>query len=245
MASVDNGAWDGPAAMSACAQSDDPAAAYEAICAGRRDGDPALQSTWALPHHSHPGDPPNAAGVRNSLSRLPQTDGLTNAQAAERHLQAHLEDIQQAEGRSEEPEEVVDELYVVAARSVVLDAEVQVRDESKREIEMRLLPWGKQIDTILGPEEFRPGAFSDIKASDTYLYGAGHEARMGIGQDGKPVLTRVPVGRGVSLSDHPDGPRAVYRVAQTSAGDEQLALARDGIVTGVSVEFAQVPGGTV
>ena len=65
---VDEGAWDGNAAMSYCAQSDDPAAAYAAICAGRREGDPALQSTWALPHHSEPGDPPNADGVRNSLS---------------------------------------------------------------------------------------------------------------------------------------------------------------------------------
>jgi ATP-dependent protease ClpP protease subunit len=82
--------WDGPAAMSAAAKSDDPAKAYAAICAGRREGDPDKQSSWALPHHAHPGDGPDEDGVRNALSRLPQTDGLTNASAAEAHLKAHL-----------------------------------------------------------------------------------------------------------------------------------------------------------
>lgn len=92
-AAVDNGAWDGNAAMTGCAS----AADYEAICAGRRAGDPALRQTWALPHHSHPDDPPNADGVRNSLSRLPQTQGLTNKAAAQAHLDAHMAAIQAAE----------------------------------------------------------------------------------------------------------------------------------------------------
>jgi HK97 family phage prohead protease len=95
-ADVDNSAWDGPAAMSGCAAMDDPAAGYKAICAGKKTGDPALQSSWALPHHKHPGDPPNAAGVRNSLSRLPQTDGLTNKAEAQAHLEAHMKVISPA-----------------------------------------------------------------------------------------------------------------------------------------------------
>jgi HK97 family phage prohead protease len=90
---VDNSAWDGPAAMSRCANSDTPASCYGSICAGRKAGDPALQSSWALPHHKTAGGPPNAAGVRNSLSRLPQTQGLTDAAAARRHLEAHLTSI--------------------------------------------------------------------------------------------------------------------------------------------------------
>jgi HK97 family phage prohead protease len=93
MADVDNSAWDGGAAMSGCAKADNPAAAYGAICAGKKSGDPALQSSWALPHHMHPGSPPNAAGVRNALSRLPQTQGLTNKQAAQAHLEAHMKVI--------------------------------------------------------------------------------------------------------------------------------------------------------
>jgi HK97 family phage prohead protease len=92
-ADVDTSAWDGPAAMSGCAKADDPAAAYKAICAGKKSGDPALQSSWALPHHKHPGDPPNSAGVSNALSRLPQTQGLTNEAAAKSHLEAHMKVI--------------------------------------------------------------------------------------------------------------------------------------------------------
>lgn len=93
-AAVDDTAWDGGAAMSNCAGKDDPAPCYGAICAGKKAGDEALQSSWALPHHKTPGDPPNAAAVRNGLARLPQTKDLTNRQAAEDHLQAHLKAIQ-------------------------------------------------------------------------------------------------------------------------------------------------------
>jgi hypothetical protein len=92
-AEVDNSAWDGPAAMSACASSDTPASCYSAICAGKKAGDPAKQSSHALPHHKHPGDPPNASGTANALSRLPQTQGLTNKEAAHSHLVAHMKKI--------------------------------------------------------------------------------------------------------------------------------------------------------
>lgn len=82
--------WNGPAAMSRCAKSKNPASCFKAICAGRRDGDASEEKTWALPHHDAPGDGPDPAGVRNALSRLPQTQGLINAGAAKKHLQAHL-----------------------------------------------------------------------------------------------------------------------------------------------------------
>jgi HK97 family phage prohead protease len=92
-ASVDSSAWDGPAAMSGCAKMDDPAAYYNAICAGKKAGDPKTQAAHALPHHKKPGDPPNKSGVGAALSMLPQTDGLTNAAAAKAHLQAHQKAI--------------------------------------------------------------------------------------------------------------------------------------------------------
>jgi ATP-dependent protease ClpP protease subunit len=92
-AAVDTSTWDGGAAMSAAAASGDPAAAYKAICAGRKEGDPAKQASWALPHHKHPGDAPNAGGVRNALARLPQTQGLTNEAAARAHLEAHMKAV--------------------------------------------------------------------------------------------------------------------------------------------------------
>ncbi len=95
-AAVDNTAWDGNAAMTAAMAADDPAAAMRAICAGRKSGPPAMRASWALPHHKSPGAAPNAAGVRNALSRLSQTQGLTNADAARKHLQAHLAAINAA-----------------------------------------------------------------------------------------------------------------------------------------------------
>lgn len=91
-AAVDESAWDGPHAMSLAAESEDPAATYKQICAGRREGDPSLQSSWALPY-KYPGKPPNAAGVKNALGRLPQTQGLTNADEAKALLQRLMKQI--------------------------------------------------------------------------------------------------------------------------------------------------------
>jgi HK97 family phage prohead protease len=96
-AAVDNGPWDAGAAMSFCAQANDPASAYAAICAGRKAGDPALQSSWALPHHAHPKSPPNAAAVRAGEAALGGArggvQGLTNRAAAQAHLDAHMKQI--------------------------------------------------------------------------------------------------------------------------------------------------------
>jgi ATP-dependent protease ClpP protease subunit len=92
-ASVDNSEWDASRAMGAGASSDNPAAFYAAICAGRRTGDKSTQAAWALPHHYSPGAAPNSAGVRAALGRLPGTDGLTNEGAARSHLEAHMKAI--------------------------------------------------------------------------------------------------------------------------------------------------------
>jgi ATP-dependent protease ClpP protease subunit len=91
-ASIDQSDWDGDKAMSMAANSDDPAATYKQICAGRRDGDPSKQDSWALPYR-YPGKGPNANGVRNALSRLPQTQGLTNKADAEALLQRLMKQI--------------------------------------------------------------------------------------------------------------------------------------------------------
>jgi ATP-dependent protease ClpP protease subunit len=89
LADVDESDWDGPAAMSRAANSDDPAAALNAICAGKREGDPKTIAAHALPHHKNRGDPPNRHGVSAALGRIDGTEGLTNKAAAESHLKAH------------------------------------------------------------------------------------------------------------------------------------------------------------
>lgn len=86
---VDNSEWDGNRAMTEC----DSAADYRSICAGEHTyGEPDERRHWALPHH-YVGKGPNAAGVRNALSRLPQAEQLANREAAQRHLDAHMRQI--------------------------------------------------------------------------------------------------------------------------------------------------------
>jgi ATP-dependent protease ClpP protease subunit len=92
-ASVDNSPWDAGRALHNAVASDSPAAFLNGICAGKKAGDPATQDAHALPHHYHPGDAPNAAGVRNALARLSGTQGLTNKEAAQSHLEAHMRAI--------------------------------------------------------------------------------------------------------------------------------------------------------
>src|SRR5262249_19590190 len=82
-------AWDGNRAMGACSSASD----YRSICAGEHNvGTPDQRQHWALPHH-YLGKGPNANGVRQALSRLPQTQNLTNRSAAQAHLDAHMRTI--------------------------------------------------------------------------------------------------------------------------------------------------------
>lgn len=101
---TDDSEWDGNAAMGAC----DSAADYRAICAGERSaGDPDERQHWALPHHKTPGGPANAAGVRAARARMDSTEGLVNADAARRHLEAHK--LPSEVGGSESPEGKADD----------------------------------------------------------------------------------------------------------------------------------------
>lgn len=90
---IDTSPWDASKAWSAGADSDDPAAFYKAICAGRRAGDPKLQSSWALPYKYSPGSAPNAAAVRNALARIGQTKGLTNKPEAQALLERLMKQV--------------------------------------------------------------------------------------------------------------------------------------------------------
>src|SRR5712691_6786124 len=106
MAKVDNSAWDASKAWANGSASDDPESFFRGICAGEKTtGKPDTQEHWALPHHYHPGDPPNAAGVRNGESRIGQTQGLKNKSAAQKHLDGHMETIK-AEEKSGRPVDI-------------------------------------------------------------------------------------------------------------------------------------------
>jgi hypothetical protein len=129
-------------------------------------------------------------------------------------------------------------------RSIQLDADIQVRSESKREIDFRLLPWNKTIETSQGPERFVRGATVGTPDDGVLFMGMEHEAEMGLSQDGRPVLHRRAQGRSTRVWEQDDGPYTTVRVARTQRGDEALALAIDKVVRNASVEFREVPGGT-
>lgn len=90
---VDNSPWDASKAWHNGSMSDDPAAFYKGICAGRKAGDPSTQAAWALPYKYTPSSAINAAGVKAALSRLPQTQGLTNADEAETTLKNAMKQV--------------------------------------------------------------------------------------------------------------------------------------------------------
>lgn len=93
-ADVDNSPWDARKAWANGAAADDKAAFYAAITAGRRSGEPAdTQAAYALPYRYTPDSAPNAEGVRQALSRLPQTEGLSNEAAARTKLEGLMKEI--------------------------------------------------------------------------------------------------------------------------------------------------------
>lgn len=112
--------------------------------------------------------------------------------------------------------------------SATFDAELAVRSEEERLIDLRLVPYGVVGRTAQGPERIRPGAFRGARAGDVSL-----EA---IGAHGLEPGVRL-VGRGVSLDDRQDGLYGTFRVARTRDGDELLELAREGVYRGASVVF--------
>ena len=85
---VDGSAWDGNRAMGMC----DEASCFSRIAFEKTVGNPGERQHYGLPHH-YPGRGPNAAGVRNALARLSQTQDLKDAGAARAHLEAHMREI--------------------------------------------------------------------------------------------------------------------------------------------------------
>src|SRR6185503_9510474 len=84
-------------------------------------------------------------------------------------------------------------------------ADVEVRSASAREIDVRLLPWNTTIETRQGAEEFARGATLGTPDDGVLLMGLEHEAHMGLGQDGRPVLTRRPAGRSMKVWEDDSG----------------------------------------
>lgn len=125
------------------------------------------------------------------------------------------------------------------------DLPVHVRSATLREVDIRIMPWEQEISHEFGTEWFERGAFEGTNPKDVLLMGLDHETLMGINQHGQPVLKKRPMGVGKTIENKPDAAYMTFKVAHTAAGDEFLALAEDGVVRGASVEWDDVPGGSV
>lgn len=105
---------------------------------------------------------------------------------------------------------------------LVQAGEIASFDEDKREILMRVVPYGVDALTNRGYERFEESAFEGI--------------------DPSRFVTRQrhadpPTGRGIEAYSDDGWFYVRARIAKTQAGDEQLTLAKDGVETGVSVGF--------
>jgi HK97 family phage prohead protease len=108
------------------------------------------------------------------------------------------------------------------------DAELVVRSEDERLIDLRVVPWDVVGRTREGAERIKRGAFRGTNAADVTLEAIGpHGAEPGV----------TLAGRGVSFTEGDDGAIATFRVSRTRAGDELLELARDGVYRAASAVF--------
>jgi uncharacterized protein len=100
-----------------------------------------------------------------------------------------------------------------------------------------VLPWGIEARVVdagrLVTETFERGALAGTDPARVPLT-ATHPRDAGT----------LPIGVMVELEERADAAHGAWHVSDTMIGNEVLALARDGVPLGLSVGFAEVPGGS-
>jgi HK97 family phage prohead protease len=100
-----------------------------------------------------------------------------------------------------------------------------------------LLPWGVEARVVdrgrLVTETFSRGALDGTDPARVPFM-ATHPRDAGT----------LPIGVTVELEDRADAAWGAWHVSDTMIGNEVLALARDGVPLGLSVGFAEAPGGS-
>jgi uncharacterized protein len=100
-----------------------------------------------------------------------------------------------------------------------------------------LLPWNVEAQVVdrgrLVTETFTRGALDGTDPAKVPLT-ATHPRDAGT----------LPIGVTIEIEDRSDAAYGAWRVSDTHLGNEVLALARDGVPLGLSVGFAEVPGGS-
>jgi HK97 family phage prohead protease len=116
--------------------------------------------------------------------------------------------------------------------------QLHLRDDGDgRTLHGPLLPWGVEAKVLdrgrLVVETFEGGALQGTDPARVPLT-ATHPRDAGT----------LPIGITVELEERADAAWGAWRVSKTALGDEVLALAADGVPLGLSVGFAEVPGGS-
>jgi len=159
-AEVDDGEWDGNAAMQSCSS----AADYAKIAFRRTgDSDPDTAAAWALPHHSSPGAPPNVRGVGSAIGALNGArggePGLADPGAARSHLEAHQSAIENASKEEKVAEAGSVTLKVHLDTSEVdeyvtgLKAGRVIGAKALSDLKSRIDAWAAEVNGTLADEE--------------------------------------------------------------------------------------------
>jgi phage head maturation protease len=115
---------------------------------------------------------------------------------------------------------------------------LQLRDDGDgRTLVGPVLPWGVEARVVdrgrLVTETFERGALAGTDPARVPLT-ATHPRDAGT----------LPIGVTLAIDDRADAAWGEWHVSDTMIGNEVLALARDGVPLGLSVGFAEVPGGS-
>jgi HK97 family phage prohead protease len=103
-----------------------------------------------------------------------------------------------------------------------------------RTIDARIVPYGVTA-RVADPPQYRPYEESFVRGAFERQMGASH--RIWLNFEHEQGIRGV-IGHGVELEDRADGLYGSFRVHENPDGDKALSLVRQGLLTGLSLEFA-------
>lgn len=127
--------------------------------------------------------------------------------------------------------------------TLVRTFETHLTEGDGRTLEARIAPYNTPAEVADPPdfrpylEMFAPGAFERQLRSPSRV-------RMWLNFEHEPGLRGI-VGHGFKLDDSDDGLHGTFRVHPNADGDKALQMVNDGLLTGLSLEFAALRSRTV
>lgn len=132
----------------------------------------------------------------------------------------------------------VGEYQTDTGRVLVRAFEAELAEGDGRTIDARIAPYNTPAivadppDFLPYQEMFLPGAFErQLRSPNRVRVWLNFEHEQGL---------RGIVGHGAELTDHADGLHGRFRVHENADGDKALQLVHEGVLTGLSLEFAAI-----